>query len=256
MASLNVRKHEVVSPSSPASEALSPTLRSFYRQLAAEFPLGMAIVQLRDPGDVRTWRAVAANALASQEIGSTVEEFLAIPAVEKNGISKGPNPKQVFRRIHTSGAAVLLGYIGGGNSESGKRSYALTGFPLSGDCVGLLLQDATLRVNTQWDLLRTKMQMREISESLRAILWRAHPDTLEFTYVSKAAEEIFGYWLERWSKETGFWKKHTEAEDWELVRATCAEVAADGKPRQFECGMLTARGERRQFQPAYEWRRN
>jgi len=207
----------------------------------------MAVMHLRDPLDVRTWRVLAVNPQASQEIGSSVEEFFAIPAIEKNGNSHRPNPKQLFRQIISSDSALLLGYVGGESDRSVKRFYALTAFPLTGNCLGLLLQDATQRVNTQWDLLQAKMQLRQMSETLRAILWRANPHTLEFTYVSKEAESVFGYWIERWYKETNFWKNHTEAADWELVSATCADVSRDGEPRQFECRMLTARGERRQF---------
>jgi len=245
MVSLNIRKHDATPQGALENGAFSPTLELFYQQIVADFPLGMAVMHLRDPGDSRTWRVLAVNALACQEIGSTVEDFLAVPVMERNGNSQRQNTKQLYRQISTSSAGLLLGNIGGENNGSGKRSYALTAFPLTGDCVGLLLQDATLRVNTQWDLLQAKMQMRQISESLRAILWRANPETLEFTYVSKAAEDVFGYWLERWYKETGFWKNRTDPADWELVTATCAEVMRDGQTRQFECRMNTVRGERR-----------
>jgi signal transduction histidine kinase len=247
MASLNSTKRTAIFEDCVGGSVLNPPLLEFYQQLVADFPLGMAVMQLRDPGDVRTWRVLAVNPLASQEIGSSVEEFLAIPAIERNGNSHRPNPKQLYRRINSSGSALLLGYIGGGNSGSGKRSYALTAFPLNGNCVGLLLQDATLRVSTQWDLLQAKAQMRQISESLRAVLWRANPGTLDFTHVSEQAEAVLGYWVERWYKETNFWKNRTDPGDWELVTDKCAEVAKDGKPRQFECGMFTAKGERRQF---------
>ena len=228
------------------TSALSPPLESFYEQFVADFPMGLAVIYLQDPGDARTWKVLAVNPLAAREIGSTVEDFLAVPAIEKNGNSHRRNAKQIFREIIISKSVLLLGYIGEGNSRSGRRSYALTAFPLAGNCVGLLLQDATLRMNAQWDLLQVKIQMRQISESLRAILWRAHPDTLEFTYVSAEAEAVFGFWLERWCKETNFWKNRTGPEDWELVTATCAEVSRDGKPRQFECKMSTATGEHRQ----------
>jgi PAS domain S-box-containing protein len=247
MASSNVRRHDAIRQDRPMSGGLNSSLESFYYRLVADFPMGMAVMHLEDPRDVRSWKVLAVNSLASQEIGSTVKEYLAIPALEKNSISQRPSAKQLYREIATSKSSLRLGYIGGGNNESAKRSYTLTAFPLAGNCVGLLLQDVTLRMNTQWDLLQAKMQMRQFSESLRAILWRANPDTLEFTYVSKEAEDIFGYWIERWYKETNFWKNHTDPQDWEIVTARCAEVARDGEPRQFECRMSTAKGERRQF---------
>jgi signal transduction histidine kinase len=247
MASLNARRQGAIYRGSQLSSTPRPSLETFYKQLVADFPVGMAVIHLRDPLDVRTWRVLAVNALASQEIGSSVEEILAIPAIGKNGNSHRPNPKLLFRQIVSSNSPLLLGYVGGENNRSVKRFYALTAFPLAGDCVGLLLQDATRRVNTQWDMLQAKMQLRQMTETLRAILWRANPETLEFTYISKEAESVFGYWIERWYKETNFWKNHTVPEDWELVSATCAEVARDGGPRQFECKMLTAHGEPRLF---------
>src|ERR1700675_2878314 len=247
MASLNVRRQGAIRRDCQTGRAPSISLETFYRQLVADFPVGMAVLHLRDPLDVRTWNVLAVNPQASQEIGSSVEAFLAIPAIGKNGNSHKANPKKLFRQIVSSNSPLLLGYVGGENSRSIKRFYALTAFPLAGDCVGLLLQDATQRVNTQWDLLQAKMQLRQMSETLRAILWRANPETLEFTYISKEAENVFGYWIERWYKETNFWKNHTEPDDWELVTANCAGAARDGIPRQFECKMLTAHGEPRLF---------
>lgn len=247
MASSNVRKHDAVRHDRPISGGLNSYLESFYHRFVADFPMGMAVMHLQEPGDVRTWKVVAVNALASQEIGSTIQDFLAIPALEKNGNAQRPSAKQLYREIALSKSSLRLGYIGGGNNESAKRSYTLTAFPLSGHCVGVLLQDVTLRMNTQWDLLQAKMQMRHMSESLRAVLWRANPETLEFTYVSKEAEDVFGYWIERWYKETNFWKNHTDPQDWEVVTAKCAEVARSGEAVQFECRMSTAHGERRQF---------
>src|SRR5271169_2243271 len=130
MASLSVRRRGAIYQGNQMSGAPGPTLESFYKQLVADFPVGMAVMHLRDPLDVRTWKVLAVNPQASQEIGSSVEEFFAIPAIEKDGHSHRPNPKRLFRQIISSDSALLLGYVGGENNRSVKRFYALTAFPL------------------------------------------------------------------------------------------------------------------------------
>ena len=70
-------------------------------------------------------------------------------------------------------------------------------------------------------------------EFLGAILWRAEPETLRFTYVSPRAQALLGYWLERWTGETNFWKKHLFPDDRELVAAACRTGSARAQKRGF-----------------------
>src|SRR5579863_8067340 len=91
--------------------------------------------------------------------------------------------------------------------------------------------------------------------AVRAVLWAAEPETLEFRRVSKNTEEATGYWVERWLKELDFWKKHTPEEDWEGVRRACAEVVRTGERRQFDARMIKADGTVRWFEFNVEKRR-
>ena len=46
---------------------------------------------------------------------------------------------------------------------------------------------------------------RELVESIDAIVWAADPVTWRFTFVSKAAEKLLGYPIERWLESSDFW---------------------------------------------------
>ena len=87
---------------------------------------------------------------------------------------------------------------------------------------------------------------------LGAILWRAEPDTLKFTCVSPRAQALLGYWLERWTGETNFWKKHLFPDDRELVATACQRVVRERKREDFEFRMVGVHGQLLWFHAAAE----
>jgi len=245
MTLLKVHKVRRVREDCAASSPLGKSLFDFYRQLAADFPLGMGILWLRDPEDEETWKVVGVNALAAGQIGTTVQDFLTIPGLMKRKDSLQQSIQAAYRQVIRLKFTLLLGHLGGTRFGSDDRHFELIAFPLAGNCVCLLLQDMTTSWRSQMGFLRAHTQMHQMTKSLGAVLWRANPLTLEFHHVSEQAVEVFGYPPERWCQEADFWRTHTEPEDWETVVTRCAKVARDGKPRQFECRMYTAKGERR-----------
>lgn len=224
----------------PSSTSLPASLRADYRRFVTDFPLGFAVLHLEDPQDAKTWSVVAANTLAALVVGSTTADILAIRTLEKPRQSNGQDMAELIRATAAGKSKQLLCHIRKGKAGPSMRTYALGAFHMAGNCVGLLLQDETVLRNTVRDLLEARQHTRLVCESVRAILWRADPETLEFRHVTKEAEDILGYWMERWYKESNFWKNRVHPDDWETVRHTCDQVARDGMPRQFECRMTAA----------------
>ena len=95
-------------------------------------------------------------------------------------------------------------------------------------------------------------QLSLTCEFLGAILWRAEPETLTFTYVSPRAQALLGYWLERWTGETNFWKKHLLPDDRELVVTACQRVVRERKREDFEFRMVGVHGQVLWFHAAVE----
>src|SRR5689334_6897980 len=69
----------------------------------------------------------------------------------------------------------------------------------------------------------------ELVESIDGIVWEADARTFQFTFVSRKAEEILGYPLERWFEPT-FWCEHVHPDDREQTTTSCADATAQGLP--------------------------
>ena len=50
------------------------------------------------------------------------------------------------------------------------------------------------------------LQHQELVESIEAIVWRCDALTFRFTFVSRQAEALLGYPVERWLNEPHFWE--------------------------------------------------
>jgi PAS domain S-box-containing protein len=79
-------------------------------------------------------------------------------------------------------------------------------------------------------------------EGLDAIVWEADPLTLAFTFVTRRAEDILGYPVERWLDEPEFWRSIVHADDRETCTQRFARCARDGVDSRFEYRVTAADG--------------
>ena len=77
---------------------------------------------------------------------------------------------------------------------------------------------------------------------LNVLLWEADPLTLQFSYVSPAAERLLGYSLERWLSQPTFWEDLLHPDDRERAVAECRKAIADCRDHMFEYRMVAADG--------------
>jgi two-component system cell cycle sensor histidine kinase/response regulator CckA len=80
----------------------------------------------------------------------------------------------------------------------------------------------------------------ELLEDLDAIVWEADPDTLQFTFVSRRAEDLLGYPVQAWLTNPGFWTDIIHPDDREQALATCVEAIRRGEDHRFEYRVLTS----------------
>jgi signal transduction histidine kinase len=148
--------------------ASSPGLsqEAIYRQLVNGLPVGMAVIHLLDPRDVWTWKAIAVNSLASEIIGSSVEDFLRIPALERENRLDRTGAAQLYAEIISSGISKVLRHVSQEGSPSSRQICSVTAFSLAGNCLGLLVQDETLLRDSQSELLEAKLRLRQLPLSL------------------------------------------------------------------------------------------
>lgn len=82
-----------------------------------------------------------------------------------------------------------------------------------------------------------------VVESAGAIVWQADPDTFEFSLVSREAEALLGYPVERWLEDPEFWPEHIHPEERAWVIPSYQETAARGDPHTLEYRMIAADGQ-------------
>jgi PAS domain S-box-containing protein len=89
---------------------------------------------------------------------------------------------------------------------------------------------------------RSERRLRELIESLDAIVWEADAATLQFTFVSQRAEQLLGYPAAEWLAEPDFWVQHIYPEDREKTLSYCHTAIGEGRDHEFEYRMTAADG--------------
>ena len=74
------------------------------------------------------------------------------------------------------------------------------------------------------------------------LLWEADPETLQFTYVSRGAEQMLGYSLDRWLKQPTFWSELVHPDDRDAAQAECRQALVDCRDHTLEYRMVASDG--------------
>ena len=85
-------------------------------------------------------------------------------------------------------------------------------------------------------------RFRDLVNSIEGIVWEADALTFEFSFVSKQAERVLGYPVERWLSEPTFWRDHVHPDDRERTVDFCVKATAEKKGHDFEYRMIAADG--------------
>lgn len=251
--------------------------KSAREDILAAFPRGFALLELDNPNDISTWRLLEINALASTLVPPLIETFLSgellrlVPVVDLPALyrevlfTRRPRMIGMVERREAVRSRMAIGreppgtapqVMGPGSTGPASggldRLYVLHAFPVGPRCVGIFFEAAYPFVDGRSGRAEMERQLSLTCEFLGAILWRAEPETLKFTYVSPRAQALLGYWLERWTGETNFWKKHLFPDDRELVVAACQRVLRERKREDFEFRMIGVHGQVLWFHAAAE----
>jgi PAS domain S-box-containing protein len=219
-------------------------------ELFAQFPRGIALLELADPAEVSTWRLASINRIASSLVAPSIETFLSSTRLRLGSFVDLPS---LYCEILSKRCARTLGMVETrGSAPYTERLYMVSAFPAGARYVGILFEDARSMVAARSARALTERQLAQTCEFVGAILWRAEPETLRFTHVSAQAQAILGYWLERWTGETNFWKNHLLPDDRERVAGVCEKIFRERRRRDFEFRMLSVHGQIVWFHAAAE----
>lgn len=81
---------------------------------------------------------------------------------------------------------------------------------------------------------------RELIECLDAIFWEADAHTLQFSFVSRQAERLLGYPIERWRGGGAFWESIIHPEDREFAVSYCRTATEQARNHDFNYRIITA----------------
>lgn len=98
------------------------------------------------------------------------------------------------------------------------------------------------------DLQAREARLRSLLDSLGAIAWEADPSTLSFSFVSRRAEELLGYPVQRWLDDAGFWPSRIHPGDRDYTVSYRRVATAEGRDHELEYRMVAADGRKLWFQ--------
>jgi PAS domain S-box-containing protein len=91
-------------------------------------------------------------------------------------------------------------------------------------------------------LQQSEHRFRDLVNSVEGIVWEADVPSFQYSFVSKQAERVLGYPVERWLSEPTFWQDHVHPEDREWALQFCQSATAEKRDHDFEYRMIAADG--------------
>jgi PAS domain S-box-containing protein len=103
-------------------------------------------------------------------------------------------------------------------------------------------RDVTDRKRVEEALRQSQHRFEVLVNTIEGVVWDADPRTSRFSFVSRQAERLLGYPVERWLAEPNFWETHLDLRDraW-AVDFSLRSVAAR-KPYELEYRMVADDG--------------
>jgi PAS domain S-box-containing protein len=92
------------------------------------------------------------------------------------------------------------------------------------------------------EAVAAQQRFRDLVNSVEGIVWEADVPSFQFSFISKQAERVLGYPVERWLSEPTFWKDHVHPEDQEWTLQYRQDATAEKRDHEFEYRMIAADG--------------
>jgi len=106
----------------------------------------------------------------------------------------------------------------------------------------LVVEDLTEEERLQAAQQESEQRYRDLIQGLDAIVWEADARTLSFSFVSRRAETVLGYPVQRWLREPDFWVRRMHPDDREPAMQICRDAIAQGRDHEFEYRSIAADG--------------
>jgi PAS domain S-box-containing protein len=106
----------------------------------------------------------------------------------------------------------------------------------------LVVEDLTEEERLQAARQESEQRYRDLIQGLDAIVWEADARALTFSFVSRRAETVLGYPVERWLREPDFWVRRMHPDDREPAMQIYRDAIAQGRDHELEYRSIAADG--------------
>jgi len=106
----------------------------------------------------------------------------------------------------------------------------------------LVVEDLTEEERLQAARQESEQRYRDLIQGLDAIVWEADARALTFSFVSRRAETVLGYPVDRWLREPDFWARRMHPDDREPAMQIYRDAIAHGRDHEFEYRSIAADG--------------
>ncbi len=101
--------------------------------------------------------------------------------------------------------------------------------------------DLSERKQAEEAIRQSQQKYETVVNSIDGIVWEADAGDFQFTFVSRQAERILGYPVDRWLADPTFWQDHIHPDDRQWAISYCSKATIE-KRDEFEYRMLAADG--------------
>ena len=106
----------------------------------------------------------------------------------------------------------------------------------------VLIHDISERKKAESALEQSQRRYEALLHSIDGIVWEADPKAFRFFFVSRQAERILGYAVERWVAQPRFWRNHIHPADLERVIRVLDQAVGERRGLELEYRMVSADG--------------
>jgi PAS domain S-box-containing protein len=205
-------------------------LKEYSQEIVDSVPAGLLVVS-------PDLHILSTNPAFLQSFGLRPEEVVGRRLDELIRAESPPYRVEGGPEGHPAPENVLIDLQVGGGTEKRSARLTMKMLPHETEEVGegrllVVVEDLTASERLRAVAESSERRLRDLIQTVDAILWEAEGESRHFRFVSQRAEDVLGFPISQWLDEPDFWVRHLHPEDRE--RAVEHHLAAIHGGRDFE----------------------